>query len=412
MEAHGRLVRIRARERAEAAEGVGRRVLVEVADGGRDARLDVIREPPAPPRRRRATPTRAFPRAGARRRRGGARARRPPRPPRRNAASWRRGGKPGHRGRRREGRDERGQAARQLRVQQVPGDERVRRVRGLVENRAPGLDGVAFVRPQPREPEVELDDRGVGVELRELLEPVERAVRPLGERGADLRLERVVPREQEAAAAVVSAPVERGALREVARLGIGAEAERERERRADPGGASAWSRDADGPEPPPAERTAAAATTAPPRARPQRRGARCDAGRSPPNGNRGRRSYSSESNGDVPRAARAGQVRDRRDLHRRGARAPRVADGSLFVDVREPDEWDEGHIPDAIYTGRGRLEQRIEGLVPDKTRPLVVYCSAGSRSAFSVEGARGARLRERRQPRERLLRLEAQRLSR
>ena len=57
----------------------------------------------------------------------------------------------------------------------------------------------------------------------------------------------------------------------------------------------------------------------------------------------------------------------------------------LFVDVREPDEWEEGHIPGAIYTGRGRLEQRIEGLVPDKTRPLVVYCSAGSRSAFAAK---------------------------
>ncbi len=61
------------------------------------------------------------------------------------------------------------------------------------------------------------------------------------------------------------------------------------------------------------------------------------------------------------------------------------SDGSIFVDVRESDEWDEGHIPGAIYTGRGRLEQRIEGLVPDKTRPLVVYCSAGSRSAFSAK---------------------------
>ena len=61
------------------------------------------------------------------------------------------------------------------------------------------------------------------------------------------------------------------------------------------------------------------------------------------------------------------------------------SDGSIFVDVREPDEWDEGHIPGAIYTGRGRLEQRIEGLVPDKTQPLVVYCSAGSRSAFSAK---------------------------
>ncbi|HEU5206520.1 MAG TPA: rhodanese-like domain-containing protein, partial [Gaiellaceae bacterium] len=61
------------------------------------------------------------------------------------------------------------------------------------------------------------------------------------------------------------------------------------------------------------------------------------------------------------------------------------SDGSIFVDVREPDEWDEGHIPGAIYTGRGRLEQRIEGLVPDKSRPLVVYCSAGSRSAFATK---------------------------
>jgi molybdopterin/thiamine biosynthesis adenylyltransferase/rhodanese-related sulfurtransferase len=60
-----------------------------------------------------------------------------------------------------------------------------------------------------------------------------------------------------------------------------------------------------------------------------------------------------------------------------------ASDDSVFVDVREPDEWDEGHIPGAIYTGRGRLEQRIEGLVPDKSRPLVVYCSAGNRSAFA-----------------------------
>ncbi|HSF62538.1 MAG TPA: molybdopterin-synthase adenylyltransferase MoeB [Gaiellaceae bacterium] len=61
------------------------------------------------------------------------------------------------------------------------------------------------------------------------------------------------------------------------------------------------------------------------------------------------------------------------------------SDGTLFVDVREPDEWEEGHIPGAIYTGRGRLEQRIEGLVPDKSRALVVYCSAGSRSAFAAK---------------------------
>jgi molybdopterin/thiamine biosynthesis adenylyltransferase/rhodanese-related sulfurtransferase len=61
------------------------------------------------------------------------------------------------------------------------------------------------------------------------------------------------------------------------------------------------------------------------------------------------------------------------------------SDRPLFVDVREPDEWEEGHIPGALYTGRGRLEQRIEGLVPDKGRELVVYCSGGSRSAFAAK---------------------------
>jgi sulfur-carrier protein adenylyltransferase/sulfurtransferase len=63
----------------------------------------------------------------------------------------------------------------------------------------------------------------------------------------------------------------------------------------------------------------------------------------------------------------------------------RSSEPPLFVDVREPDEWDEGHIPGALYTGRGRLEQRVEGLVPDRSRPLVVYCSGGSRSAFAAQ---------------------------
>ncbi len=61
------------------------------------------------------------------------------------------------------------------------------------------------------------------------------------------------------------------------------------------------------------------------------------------------------------------------------------SDAPLFVDVREPDEWEEGHIPGAIHITRGRLESRIEGLVPDRSRPLVVYCSVGSRSAFATK---------------------------
>jgi adenylyltransferase/sulfurtransferase len=63
----------------------------------------------------------------------------------------------------------------------------------------------------------------------------------------------------------------------------------------------------------------------------------------------------------------------------------RSADPPLFLDVREPDEWQEGHIPGAIHVPRGLLESRIESLVPDKSRPLAVYCAGGSRSAFAAK---------------------------
>jgi molybdopterin/thiamine biosynthesis adenylyltransferase/rhodanese-related sulfurtransferase len=61
------------------------------------------------------------------------------------------------------------------------------------------------------------------------------------------------------------------------------------------------------------------------------------------------------------------------------------SEGPLFVDVRETDEWEEGHIPGALHVSRGRLESRIEGLIPDKRRPLLVYCSVGARSAFATK---------------------------
>ncbi len=60
-------------------------------------------------------------------------------------------------------------------------------------------------------------------------------------------------------------------------------------------------------------------------------------------------------------------------------------DRPLFVDVREPDEWEEGHVPGAVHITRGRLESSIEGLVPDKVRPLILYCAVGSRSAFAAK---------------------------
>jgi len=63
-----------------------------------------------------------------------------------------------------------------------------------------------------------------------------------------------------------------------------------------------------------------------------------------------------------------------------------LAQNSLaVVDVREREEWDEGHFPRAVHVPRGNLESRIEGVVPDKKRQVLVYCAAGNRSAFAAK---------------------------
>jgi molybdopterin/thiamine biosynthesis adenylyltransferase/rhodanese-related sulfurtransferase len=68
-----------------------------------------------------------------------------------------------------------------------------------------------------------------------------------------------------------------------------------------------------------------------------------------------------------------------------GAAEARDRSDALFLDVREQSEWDEGVVPGAIHVPRGQRESRIEGLVPDRSRELVVYCSGGSRSAFAAK---------------------------
>jgi molybdopterin/thiamine biosynthesis adenylyltransferase/rhodanese-related sulfurtransferase len=57
----------------------------------------------------------------------------------------------------------------------------------------------------------------------------------------------------------------------------------------------------------------------------------------------------------------------------------------VIVDVREQGEWDEGHIPGAVHIPRGHLESRIEAAAPDRSRQVLVYCSAGNRSAFATK---------------------------
>jgi sulfur-carrier protein adenylyltransferase/sulfurtransferase len=78
------------------------------------------------------------------------------------------------------------------------------------------------------------------------------------------------------------------------------------------------------------------------------------------------------------------EVRQRiREVDPAGADATR--DRAVFLDVREADEYEQGAVPGAVHIPRGNLELQIEGRVPDKTKPLVVYCAGGVRSALAAE---------------------------
>src|SRR6266436_1496473 len=58
---------------------------------------------------------------------------------------------------------------------------------------------------------------------------------------------------------------------------------------------------------------------------------------------------------------------------------------AVIVDVREKDEWDEEHIPNATHLSRGTIELDIEEKVPDLNALIVCHCGGGGRSALAAE---------------------------
>jgi sulfur-carrier protein adenylyltransferase/sulfurtransferase len=55
----------------------------------------------------------------------------------------------------------------------------------------------------------------------------------------------------------------------------------------------------------------------------------------------------------------------------------------VYLDVREPNEWNLGRMPQAIHLPRGNLEGKVEGLI-DRDQKVVVYCARGNRSALAA----------------------------
>src|SRR5438876_9260363 len=59
--------------------------------------------------------------------------------------------------------------------------------------------------------------------------------------------------------------------------------------------------------------------------------------------------------------------------------------GFTLLDVREGDEWEQGHLEKAIFLPRGFLEVKADKTLADKNQPVVVYCAGGVRSALAAK---------------------------
>jgi rhodanese-related sulfurtransferase len=57
---------------------------------------------------------------------------------------------------------------------------------------------------------------------------------------------------------------------------------------------------------------------------------------------------------------------------------------AVFLDVRDPNEYNLGKIPGAVTIARAHLEKNVEAQVP-REKPVIVYCANGNRSAFAAD---------------------------
>jgi sulfur-carrier protein adenylyltransferase/sulfurtransferase len=65
-----------------------------------------------------------------------------------------------------------------------------------------------------------------------------------------------------------------------------------------------------------------------------------------------------------------------RDMQARG-------EAVVYLDVREPNEWNLGRLPHAVHLPRGNLETKVEAMI-DRGEKVVIYCARGNRSALAA----------------------------
>ena len=63
----------------------------------------------------------------------------------------------------------------------------------------------------------------------------------------------------------------------------------------------------------------------------------------------------------------------------------RQEQGAMLIDVREDNEWAEGHAAGARHMGRGVIERDVVQQIPKKNAELILYCGGGYRSALAAD---------------------------
>ena len=62
-----------------------------------------------------------------------------------------------------------------------------------------------------------------------------------------------------------------------------------------------------------------------------------------------------------------------------------LSEGAILVDVRSPQEYEEGHMEGAILLPEYDIKKKASMLLPNKNMNIIVYCSSGTRSKKAQE---------------------------
>ena len=66
-----------------------------------------------------------------------------------------------------------------------------------------------------------------------------------------------------------------------------------------------------------------------------------------------------------------------------------LAEGAVVIDVRSPEEFRSGHVPNAVNIPLGELRESLPRRVKDKSQVLLLHCLSGGRSGIAKQQIKG-----------------------